>query len=165
MDVALRPLEDADLPAIRAILEEPSVARWWGPVKDDLREDFEDPQAVLVGGELAGVLDIWEEQEPSYRHAGLDIVLTERFQDQGVGRAALRLAVDILITERGHHRITIDPAVANERAIACYRAVGFEPVGVMRAYERAADGTWHDNLLLELVSRPDVLDLGDDAGG
>jgi aminoglycoside 6'-N-acetyltransferase len=56
-----------------------------------------------------------------------------------------------LFDVRGHHRITIDPAVANERAIRAYERVGFRRVGVMRRYERGADGTWHDGLLLDLL--------------
>ena len=45
----------------------------------------------------------------------------------------------------------IDPAVANERAVRCYEAVGFRRVGVMRRYQRMADGNWEDGLLMELV--------------
>ena len=30
-----------------------------------------------------------------------------------------------LIEERGHHRLTIDPAAANERAIRAYEKAGF----------------------------------------
>ena len=56
-----------------------------------------------------------------------------------------------LIEERGHHRLTIDPAVANERAIRSYEQVGFRRVGVMRRYERGVDGSWHDGLLLDLL--------------
>ena len=150
-DVTLRPVAAADWPAIAAILAEPGVARWWGVTREDIREDFEDPHAILVGGELAGVVDIWEEPEPGYRHGGLDIVLSEPFQDRGVGREALRQAARILFEERGHHRITIDPAAANARAIRCYEAIGFRPVGIMRDYEQAADGTWHDGLLMDLL--------------
>jgi aminoglycoside 6'-N-acetyltransferase len=58
----------------------------------------------------------------------------------------------MLIDERGHHRITIDPAASNPAAIRAYEKAGFEPVGVMRRYERDADGKgWHDGLLMELV--------------
>jgi aminoglycoside 6'-N-acetyltransferase len=56
-----------------------------------------------------------------------------------------------LFDERGHHRITIDPAAANSRAIATYEKVGFRPVGVMRGYERGEDGTYHDGLLMDLL--------------
>jgi aminoglycoside 6'-N-acetyltransferase len=57
-----------------------------------------------------------------------------------------------LIRDRGHHRITIDPAAENERAIRCYARVGFRRVGVLRRYERGADGSWHDGVLMELLA-------------
>ena len=57
-----------------------------------------------------------------------------------------------LIRVRGHHRVTIDPAADNERAIRAYGRVGFRPVGIMRAYERGPDGAWHDGLLMDLLA-------------
>jgi aminoglycoside 6'-N-acetyltransferase len=59
----------------------------------------------------------------------------------------------MLVDERGHHRITIDPAADNAAAIRTYEKVGFRPVGVMRKYERDGDGRgWHDGLLMELLA-------------
>ena len=46
----------------------------------------------------------------------------------------------------------IDPAADNAAAIRCYEKVGFRPVGIMRAYERGADGTLHDGLLMDLLA-------------
>jgi aminoglycoside 6'-N-acetyltransferase len=149
--VELRPVTDEDWRAIAEVLRDPTVAPWWGVTRDDVREDFEDPHAILVDGELAGVVDLWEENEPGYRHAGLDIVLGAPVQDRGIGREALRLAARILFDERGHHRITIDPAAHNVRAIRCYEAVGFRRVGVLRQYEQGLDGSWHDGLLMDLL--------------
>jgi aminoglycoside 6'-N-acetyltransferase len=57
-----------------------------------------------------------------------------------------------LVERRGHHHLTIDPALENTRAIACYRKVGFRDVGVLRSNERGADGSWHDTLLMDLVA-------------
>ena len=46
----------------------------------------------------------------------------------------------------------IDPAADNEPAIRCYAAVCFQPVGIMRRYERDAGGAgWHDGLLMDLL--------------
>jgi aminoglycoside 6'-N-acetyltransferase len=56
-----------------------------------------------------------------------------------------------LFEYRGHHRITIDPAAHNKPAIRSYQRVGFRSVGVMRRYERSADGSWHDGLLMDLL--------------
>lgn len=63
----------------------------------------------------------------------------------------LRADVVTLRPLRGHHRLTIDPACGNAGAIRAYEAVGFRPVGTMRRYERGADGSWHDNLLMDLL--------------
>jgi aminoglycoside 6'-N-acetyltransferase len=57
-----------------------------------------------------------------------------------------------LFEERGHHRVTIDPAAANARAIRSYERVGFRRVGVMRRYWRDPDGEWQDGLLLDLLA-------------
>jgi aminoglycoside 6'-N-acetyltransferase len=87
-----------------------------------------------------------------YRHASLDIAIATEHQGKGLGPEALRLAIRWLVEERQHHRFTIDPAAGNERAIRAYARLGFKPVGVLRAYERGADGTWHDNLLMDLLA-------------
>jgi hypothetical protein len=66
---------------------------------------------------------------------------------------AVRRVVDHLVDERGHHRVVIDPAVANQAAIKAYAKAGFRPVGVMREYERDAGGEgWHDGVLMELLA-------------
>ena len=71
-----------------------------------------------------------------YRSAGIDLFIGEAWQGRGLGREAVGLLVRHLFEGRGHHRLTIDPALANERAIRCYEAVGFRRVGVLRQHER-----------------------------
>jgi aminoglycoside 6'-N-acetyltransferase len=155
--VRLRHLTEADVARIAEILAEPEVALWWGDYDADRvrREHIDDPDsesfAIEIDGAVAGLLLVEEETYPDYRHAALDISLATEFQNRGLGREALRVAIDHLARDRGHHRFTIDPDVANERAIRCYTAVGFKPVGVMRRYGRASDGTWHDGLLMDLL--------------
>lgn len=156
--VTLRPLAESDLPRIAAIIAHPEVEPWW-TYHDEARlhrELFEDPEvvafAVEVDGDVVGVIEYYEETDPDYRHAGIDIALDpECCVGQGLGPDALRTLIRYLFDEHGHHRIIIDPAVANERAVAAYAKVGFKPVGVMRQYERDAAGTWHDNLLMDLL--------------
>ncbi len=69
---------------------------------------------------------------------------------RGHATDAIVTVVAHLVTTLGHHRLTIDPAADNLAAIRCYEAVGFRPVGTMRHYERQADGSWADGLLMEL---------------
>jgi aminoglycoside 6'-N-acetyltransferase len=156
--VTLRGLRPDDRDRLRAILAEPEVARWWGPggadaAVDELLGPGEHvPFAIEVDGELVGSIQYAEEDDPDYRHAGIDLFLATPHHGRGLGRDAIRTLARYLFDELGHHRLTIDPAAANERAIRTYRAVGFRPVGIMRAYERGADGTWHDGLLLDLLA-------------
>ena len=158
--VALRPLREDDAEALAAIVEQPSVRAWWGTLSspearaEGFAQDARDELAfaIEVDGALAGWLGFHEEDEPDYRHAGLDILLAGAYQGAGHGPAALRLAARWLVDERGHHRLTIDPARANARAIRAYESIGFRPVGVMRDYERGPDGEWHDALLMDLLA-------------
>ena len=87
-----------------------------------------------------------------YRHAGIDISLHPDAHGRGLGTETVRTVARWLFGERGHHRITIDPAAHNAVAIRCYERVGFRPVGVMREYERGLDGSWHDGLLMEMLT-------------
>ena len=158
--VTLRPLEERDAAALAAMAEHPSVRDWWGPEDSDSRsaagfaEDARDGVAfaIEVDGALGGWLGFHEELEPDYRHAGMDIFLASAHQGAGLGPVALRLAARWLIGERGHHRLTIDPAHANARAIRAYASLGFRPVGVLRAYERDAAGAWQDGLLMDMLA-------------
>jgi len=107
---------------------------------------------IEADGVVVGSLQVEEELDPDYEYASIDLFLATEAQGRGIGPDAIRTISRFLIDVRGHHRLTIDPNVANERAIRAYTKVGFRPVGVMRAYERDSDGTWHDNLLMDLLA-------------
>jgi aminoglycoside 6'-N-acetyltransferase len=156
--VVLRPGQPADLDALEVIFASPDVARWW-PMdgRDEIAADVlhrSDPTVTVyvidVGGEVAGVIQSCEVPDEHYRSAGIDISLARSWHGTGVAVDAMRTLARHLFAQ-GHHRLTIDPAAHNARAIAAYAKVGFRPVGVMRRYERGADGTWHDGLLMDLL--------------
>jgi len=90
--------------------------------------------------------------DPVYRHAGIDVFLDPAVHGRGLGREVVAVLAAHLVDDRRHRRLVIDPAVDNVRAIACYEAVGFRRVGVMRAYEHWPDGTERDGLLMDLLA-------------
>jgi aminoglycoside 6'-N-acetyltransferase len=156
-DLTVRTPTEDDLPAMRALFEDASVERWWGRHDDErlqarLRRDDVTGLAVEHDGRVVGWVQVTEEDHPVFRHAGIDVALRSDAQGSGLGVRSLVLVTAWLTGERGHHRVTIDPAVTNERAIAAYRKVGFREVGVMRSYERTADGSLRDALLMEYVT-------------
>lgn len=104
-------------------------------------------------GHVAGAIQFEQGDDPMYQHAGIDMFLGGRWQGAGLGPEAIRAVVEHLFDVLGHHRLIIDPAAQNERAIRAYGKVGFRVVGTMQQYERAADGTWRDGVLMELLAR------------
>lgn len=157
--IVLRPLRTEDVERVAEIQAQPGVARWWGPPsKAELRrqaDGSDDDKALAIEkeGEVVGLIQYHEENEPDFRHAGIDIFLAGRAQGHGLGSDAVRTLARYLIDERGHHRLTIDPAADNAAAIRSYEKVGFRAVGVMREYWRSPDGTWRDGLLMDLLAR------------
>ncbi|MFE7189982.1 GNAT family N-acetyltransferase [Kitasatospora sp. NPDC057541] len=157
--VTLRPAVAGDIPALVAIRRTPEVyVRWRGgedltdAVTTDLAESDTETFAIEAEGRLVGAVQWYANDDDEYRHAGLDIYLDPACHGRGYGTDAVRTLARHLVGHHRFHRLVIDPAVDNLPAIRCYEKVGFRPVGVMRRYERDADGGWHDNLLMDLLA-------------
>ena len=96
--VVLRPVAPTDVAILRAHLRDPSVARWWGPVRPDLDValdwlDLDEGTTVWtveVDGAVAGSIQVAEEADPDYRHATIDLFLGPTFQGRGLGSDAIR---------------------------------------------------------------------------
>lgn len=160
--VRLRPVRSDDEPALSRIFTDPEVAKWWGDPTRSVADtmnlgESESGFIIELNSEPIGFIQCVEEEDPMYEHAGIDISLRSEWQGKGLGSDAIRTLAQHLISVRGHHRLTIDPAAHNTRAIKAYERVGFKRVGIMRNYERGPDGTWHDGLLMDLLAEELVL--------
>lgn len=175
-----RPAE-GDVDRLTEMLAHPEVARWWpdydrprvaielvGGDEDvrviehvgagaeiTLREIGECDHGVPIheevqpSGEVIGLIQVYEVTDPQYRHAGLDLFIAREHWGKGFASEAVRYVIRELLAR--HHRLVIDPAADNERALRLYEAVGFRRVGVMCEYERGPDGAWRDGVLMELL--------------
>ncbi|WP_314615001.1 GNAT family N-acetyltransferase [Streptomyces stackebrandtii] len=157
--VVLRPSGPGDIPALAAVRLTPEVrARWRGgdDMAAEVASDLADPEThcltVLHHDRIVGMIQWYAEEDPDYRHAGIDLFLDPSVHGKGLGTDAVRTLARHLVDDVGHHRLVIDPAADNVAAIRCYEKAGFRPVGVMRQYERDADGSWHDGLLMDLLA-------------
>jgi aminoglycoside 6'-N-acetyltransferase len=153
--VLLRRGRPEDAEGLFQIRSEPEIVRWWGSDEiEEISDQFigaDEGFVIEAYGEVVGAVQYHEEGDPMYRHAGIDIFLTASRHGQGLGTEAIRLLARHLFEERGHHRLTIDPAADNAAAIRAYEKVGFRRVGIMRNYERCPDGAWHDGLLMDML--------------
>jgi aminoglycoside 6'-N-acetyltransferase len=155
MQIELKPLDVAHVRPLRDLHRGPGVVRWWGPMEEAF--PFDEPEsirfAVVADGQVAGLLQYGEEKWPDNRHAWIDVFIGDEHAGRGIGTEAVSQAIRMLIDERGHHRITIDPALDNAAAIRSYEKAGFRRVGVQtRAYLETATGQWRDELLMELLA-------------
>ena len=158
--VDLRPATEADVPALTAILATPEVSSRWlvgeggaeAYVRDHLADDEVAALVIEHEGRVVGYIQFSEETDEMYRHAGIDLYLDPAVHSRGLGTDAVRTLARYLFTERGHHRLVIDPAADNAAAIRAYAKVGFKAVGVMREYELGPDGKYHDGVLMEMLA-------------
>ena len=152
--VVLRPTTAAHVPAFLEILGHPEIARWWGGYDlERVRRELLGPHcyAIELAREVVGLIIYREELDPDHRHAAIDLALHPDHQSQGLGCDAMRAMARFLFRHKEHHRVVIDPAAHNDRAIRSCERAGFRPVGVLRRYERSSDGQWHDGLLMDLL--------------
>src|SRR3954463_2921834 len=80
--IHLRALRPGDRPALRAILAQPETAAWWDTADPDMAVDewlgggggsvgF----ALELDARVIGSIQYAEENEPGYRHVGIDLFL------------------------------------------------------------------------------------------
>lgn len=151
--VVLRDVAPGDAERLMAIHRTPEVAAWWGLPREGFPLEPDDPGTtnltILLDGSVAGFIQTYEEREPDFRYATIDLFLAPEHHRQGLGTDAIETLVRHLVDGRGHHRITIDPSVENRAAIRCYERAGFRPVGVLRSYWLDSAGVWRDSLFME----------------
>ena len=143
----VRPATEDDVELLVAWHADPDVARYWDdetftPEQMRARLARPDVDAYVVEAEDApvGYLQAWREGSGG----GLDMFLIPEARGKGLGPDAAR-ALACALRDEGWTRITVDPYVWNERAIAAWKRAGFEPV------ERRPTGDEHtsDWLLME----------------
>ena len=78
---------------------------------------------IVAEDRIAGLIQYGEElADRKYRHdEPIDIFVDPALHGRGIGTAAIRQLARHLIQDRGHHRITIDPAAHNHQALPPYQ--------------------------------------------
>ncbi len=156
----LRAVEADDLADLARIRSTPEVARWWqarsaeqlAEEEVEGRNDGDAHWTVWVDDERVGFIQAYEETEADYRHGGIDLYLDPSLHGQHFGREITERVARYLLDDLGHHRVIIDPTLANAAAVRCYEQVGFKAVGVMREYWfDHVEQRWADALLMDLL--------------
>ncbi len=121
--VRLRSTVADDGPALIAIRKTDEVRRRWrgDDFEAEFARDLDDGDTfrltIETAGRIVGMVQFAEELDPEYRHASIDIYIDPADHRRGYATDAIATLVDHLFDERGHHRLTIDPAADNTAAI------------------------------------------------
>ncbi|HMW53828.1 MAG TPA: spermidine N1-acetyltransferase [Rhodocyclaceae bacterium] len=151
----LRPLEREDLRFVHELDNNESVMHYW----------FEEPYEAFV--ELCDLYDkhIHDQSERRFivenehrqrvglvelveinhihRRAEFQIIISPDHQGQGYASIATRLAMDYAFTVLNLYKLFLVVDVANTRAIAVYKKLGFREEGTLR-HEFFVDGVYRD---------------------
>ncbi len=103
--------------------------RWEGLLHADPDERMN--FAVEVAGDFIGTVALKDLDRRS-QHAWLSIVLDGACVGRGYGRDALHTLLRWAFEIQNFQRISLETWATNERALRCYRAVGFVEEGRMR---------------------------------
>lgn len=111
---------------------------------------------LLIGRCFLGSVDLVN------RSARLGIVIGEKTHwDRGFGTEAIQLLLDYAFSILNLNSVNLGTYSYNERAIACYKKVGFKEVG-RRREARIIDGKKFDALMMDILSSEyDVIFLRD----
>ncbi len=117
-----------------------------------LEDSLKNPNYWIIEteGEAAGAIFL-HSQSLENRRARLAVgMFHKRFMGLGLGAAAIRLVLSHAFTHLELHRVDLRVLAYNERAIACYKKVGF----IMEGTEREAswvDGRWHNDVFMSIL--------------
>lgn len=161
MLAVIRHAEPADLAAVKAIYDQPSVyantlqlpyqpeAKW---------QSLFVPQAGFynlvaeVEGLVVGQLGLQVMQNPRRRHvAEIGMGVSESYQGQGIGSALLRAALDMADNWLALRRVELLVYSSNEPAVALYERFGFEVEAELTDYAFQY-GNYINALLMARVS-------------
>ena len=153
-DISFRPVAAADLPMLRAWMEQAHWRQWWGETDTELgyivdmiegrdttrpfvfqvnQTDFGYIQYWTIGDNL---LEPWLSQAPWMTELmpetiGIDLSIGDGSGvSKGIGTAVLKAFTNQLLSE-GFDNIIIDPDYRNSRAVRAYEKAGFRPIDTL----------------------------------
>lgn len=117
----------------------------------ELEKDAAIRFGIVVGGTLIGTCGLtdWDDALTLSLYIGIG---EKAYWGQGYGRAAVGALLDYAFVHRNAHKVWLEVAADNERAIRAYKSCGFVQEGRIR--ENAwRDGHYVDELVMGILRR------------
>jgi RimJ/RimL family protein N-acetyltransferase len=164
--VTLRPMTYDDAPALISWGNDPDFAWFqWGRLAGRWKDEASAREWMDRFAQRAGVLFAIEHEgraigqanyrdwQPKGKSAEVGIGIGEpALWSKGLGREALGLLVRHLVEDVGAHRINLHVLAYNDRAIASYRAAGFQVEGIERDAVMTDRGFYADDVAMAYIA-------------
>lgn len=164
--VRLRPARDDDAPHFMRWGDDPDFARYqWGRKPGRFPDEAAFRTWAAFFPQRSGKLFVIEhdgrpigfanyrEWRPKPASCEIGIGIGEKsLWSRGLGRDALNALLRHLLDDIGAHRISLNVLAFNDRAIASYKACGFEVEGIERDGVRTDDGSYLDDVLMAYIA-------------
>ena len=164
----LRPLRDADLPALVAIFGDADHLRYWshGPLADldaareylggitagwRERAFFQWGIDVAATRQLVGTVTL-ADWDRGNRRAEIGFILRPGVEGRGYATEAVRAALAFAFGPMGVHRVEADVDPDNAASLRLLDRIGFRREGLLRDRWFTFFGEWKDSLLLGLLA-------------
>lgn len=161
--IVLRPIEERDIPQLRAWQDDPAVMTGWAMPHPLVAHDafvadlagrfgtFREAGYFIIehGGDAVGRIDFHGFDE-RHRCAELALYIGERSAGgKGYAWDAVHTLTSYLFSERRAARVELTVIESNIRARRLYESLGFQSEGILRDYIHFG-GRWHNEILMAI---------------
>ncbi len=162
--VVLRPIEREDLKRLHDLGQDVELMMLagggWEPwsvaaLEKDFDKHLEDQDksefAIEADGKLIGTTELhrWRNRRAGTASMGVSI-LDREYLGKGYGRDAIAVLLDWAFRIQNYRRIWLETLARNERAIRCYRSLGFVEEGRLRQHEYS-NGAYDDVVCMGIL--------------
>jgi len=132
-----REITPEDFPLMLEWLLKEHIKQWWNDGDDTLEkvvlhygEKFDDVERFIlfeVKDDIEKSIGYFQYYPVPNGSIGIDQFIGEEdYVDKGVGEAAIKLFINLIVDRQNPTSIILDPSPDNKRAVRCYEKVGFK---------------------------------------
>ncbi|CAM4416783.1 GNAT family N-acetyltransferase [Flavobacterium terrigena] len=101
--------------------------------------------------EKVGLIDLFDFDAKNSR-AGIGIIISENFRNQGIGKESLQLISNYAFTHLSLYQLFANITTNNEASLLLFSNFGFQKIGIKKDWNKI-NGTFVDEVLFQLIHK------------
>ena len=98
-----------------------------------------------------GLIDLFDFDAKNSR-AGIGILISENYRNQGIGKETLQLISKYVFTHLNLHQLFANITTNNEASLLLFSNFGFQKIGIKKDWNKI-NGTFIDEVLFQLINK------------